>query len=111
MGSFGIRLRTLRKDKKMTIAQLAELCKSSENVIRSYEKSRRMPSSEMMLRICEVLKIHPNYLYQDELSFNPYEEHNELFGKIEHLPPDKYQFVVDMVNALERQELEKQGLE
>lgn len=106
--SFGTRLRQVRQERHLTIEKLAELVKSSENVIRGYEKSRRMPTSEMMLRICEALQVAPDYLYQDELSFNPYEDTNITISKLEKLPSDKKNIVKYLINFLTEQEKEQE---
>ena len=74
MGGFGDRLRSVRKERGLTLDRLATKCGSSMQVLRNYEKSRKSPNIEMFLRICEALETSLDYLLQDELSFNPFEE-------------------------------------
>ena len=87
MEQFGNRLRTARKDRGLTLEQLAVACSTSETVLRNYEKARKSPNVEMLLRICEALKVSPDYLLQDELSFNPYEDKTELIKAVGCLSP------------------------
>jgi len=100
VNSFGERLRYQREQKGLTQEQLAIRCGSSEHVIRSYEKNRNRPGYNMLIRLCDALLINPDYLLQDDLSFNPYEEHNETFNDIAKLPPYEYQLVKGFVENL-----------
>ena len=78
MGSFGYRLKKIREERGFTQERLAVACKTSEPVIRHYEKERKKPGYDMMLRICDALRVNPDYLMQDDLSLNPYEEKMRL---------------------------------
>lgn len=100
MSDFGARVRKIRKERNMTIVKLAELCGSSENVIRNYEKSRRLPQVDMLIRICNALKVSPDYLLQDELVYHSYQENEELLQKISRLSPKNLSVLADMVETL-----------
>ncbi len=102
MSGFGARVRKIRKERNMTIVKLAELCDSSENVIRNYEKSRRLPQIDMLIRICNALKVSPDYLLQDELVYQPHWVNEELLQKINRLSPKNISVLVEMINALEK---------
>ncbi len=102
MSGFGARVRKIRKERNMTIVKLAELCDSSENVIRNYEKSRRLPQIDMLIRICNALKVSPDYLLQDELVYQPHWANEELLQKINRLSPKNISVLVEMINALEK---------
>lgn len=69
MNNFGDRLRKIRIERKLTQEQLGECCDTSGAVIRSIEKSRRKPSYEMLVLLCNNLNISPEYLMQDDLEF------------------------------------------
>ena len=71
MEKFGNKLRVARKDRGFTLNILAEKCGTSEGVLRNYEKARKVPNVEMLLRICDALQVSPDYLLHEELSFNP----------------------------------------
>ena len=103
MDSFGERLRFQREQKRLTQEQLAIRCNSSEHVIRSYEKNRNKPGYAMIIRLCDALLVNPDYLMQDDLSFNPYEDKNETFNDIAKLPPSSYLLVKGFVENLKNQ--------
>ena len=107
MGSFGYRLKKIREERGFTQERLAVACKTSEPVIRHYEKERKKPGYDMMLRICDALRVNPDYLMQDDLSFNPYEDKNETFNAIAKLSPKNYKLLKDFVESLSNQDNEK----
>ena len=100
---FGIRLRAVRKECGLTLEKLAEACNTSETVLRNYEKDRTTPNVEMLLRICEALEVSPDYLLQDELSFNPYEDKMELGRAVGTLSPDSLLLLRDFLLSLHTQ--------
>lgn len=102
MNNFGTRVRKIRKERNMTIVKLAELCDSSENVIRNYEKSRRLPQVDMLIRICNALRVSPDYLLQDELVYESYQVGEELLQRINMLSPKNVSVLKDMIDTLEK---------
>ena len=100
MEQFGIRLRAARKEHGLTLEKLAEACSTSETVLRNYEKNRTTPNVDMLLRICEALEVSPDYLLQDELSFNPYEDKMELGRAVGTLSPDSLKLLRDFLLSL-----------
>jgi len=94
-------MRAVRKDRKLTLEKLAEMCNTSETVLRNYEKARRLPNVDMLLRICEALKVSPNYLLQDELSFALYEDKMESFKVIDLLTPSQLKVLLDFLRSLQ----------
>lgn len=103
MSNFGERLKFMREQLGLTQEQLALRCKSSEQVIRSYEKNRNKPGYEMIIRLCDAMLVNPDYLMQDDLSFNPYEDKNETFNDIARLSPANYLLVKGFVKNLKDQ--------
>jgi len=103
MNNFGDRLKFCRERQSLTQEQLGTRCNSSEQMIRSYEKNRNKPGYEMIIRLCDALLVNPDFLMQDDLSFNPYEERNETFNDIAKLPPSDYQLVKGFVENLKAQ--------
>ncbi|MCL2507678.1 MAG: helix-turn-helix domain-containing protein [Oscillospiraceae bacterium] len=101
MEHFGNRLRTARKDRGLTLEQLAAACSTSETVLRNYEKARKSPNVEMLVRICEALKVSPDYLLQDELSFNPYKDKTELFAAIGNLSSTSLNLLQEFLRSLQ----------
>jgi hypothetical protein len=51
----------------------------------------------------ESLKTSPDFFFQDELSFNPYQEKDGLFSDIARLPPAQYKLVRGFVDILKEQ--------
>ena len=102
MEQFGNRLRAARKDRGLTLEQLAVGCNTSETVLRNYEKARKSPNVEMFLRICNALEVSPDYLLQDELSFRHYKEKGEIMAAIFSLPPTQYKLLKDIIIAMKR---------
>ena len=105
MSSFGERLKRQREHRRLTQEQLAELCGSDDRMIRGYEKDRNKPNYYMLIRLCDALLCNPDYLLQDDLKFNPYEERNETFNDIAKLPPSAYQLVKGFVENLKSQDM------
>ena len=103
MNGFGDRLREARKTRKLTQRELATMCDTDEAIIRSYEKGRRAPSKNMMLRLFEALKTSPDFFFQDELSFNPYKDKDILFVDIAKLPADQYKLIKGLVDNMKAQ--------
>ena len=100
MSDFGARVRKVRKERNMTLVKLAELCDSSENVIRNYEKSRRLPQVDMLIRICNALKVSPDYLLQAGLVYQARYANEELLLKISRLSPKNVSVLIDMADTL-----------
>ena len=103
VNSFGERLKFQREQKRLTQEQLAIRCNSSEHVLRSYEKNRNKPGYDMIIRLCDALLVNPDYLMQDDLCFNPYEDKNETFNDIAKLSPSNYMLVKGIVENLKAQ--------
>ncbi|WP_232968481.1 XRE family transcriptional regulator [Pseudomonas putida] len=62
---FGVRVKTLRKERKLTQAALAEACGWSQSRIGNYEVGRREPSFADVAKIAEVLGVSPEVLFTD----------------------------------------------
>ena len=103
MKDFGERLKEAREICKLTQRELAIMCDTDEAIIRSYEKGRRSPSKNMMLRLFDALKTAPDFFFQDELSFNPYKDKDVLFSDIAKLSPAHYKLVRGFVDNLKAQ--------
>lgn len=103
MKGFGNRLKEARTMCNLTQMELAIMCDTSEEIIRAYEKERRAPRKEMMLRLFDALKTPPDFFFQDELSFNPYKDKDGLYSDIAKLTPAQYKLVRGFVDNLKEQ--------
>lgn len=59
---FGNRLKTLRKEKDLTQAQLANILKTSASAIGMYEQNRRTPDTETLQTLSNYFNVSVDYL-------------------------------------------------
>jgi transcriptional regulator with XRE-family HTH domain len=59
---FTTRFKELRKEKGFTQKELAEILKTTDDSIYSWESGRSQPSIEMIRSICKTLSISSDYL-------------------------------------------------
>ncbi len=57
--TLGLRLRTLRKSRKLTQQQLADMTGVSRIYIQALESNRRSPSMKLLHRLAEALEVDP----------------------------------------------------
>lgn len=62
MVEFGLRLRQLRKDRKLTQQQLADLIGVKNSVISFYEVGERTPSPDVLRKLALALHVTADYL-------------------------------------------------
>lgn len=62
MVEFGDRLRSLRKQKKLTQKQLAALIGVKNSIISFYEVGDRIPSPEIIIKLATTLGVTADYL-------------------------------------------------
>ncbi|MGN1249391.1 MAG: helix-turn-helix domain-containing protein [Candidatus Spyradocola sp.] len=77
MTKFGERVRVRRRELKITQADLAEKLETSVGYIGHMERGRRTPSLDMLMALCKVLQVTPNYLLQDYITGEPEEYPDE----------------------------------
>ena len=76
MTVIGDKIRRARKEKGLTLEQLAEKCGVSPAFIRHIESSYKIPSLPVFISICNAVGASPNYLLEEEFS-NPNLKHCE----------------------------------
>lgn len=62
MVEFGIRLRTLRKERNMTQRVLADRLGLATSAVCSYEAGARFPSYEILIKIARIFRVSTDYL-------------------------------------------------
>lgn len=72
MSSFSIALKTLRKQRGLSQAELAELLGMSKAAISMYETDRREPDFETMEKIADFFNVDMNYLYGQKVKDGEY---------------------------------------
>jgi len=60
---FGNNLRRIRRDRNMSAQKLSNIIDCEMHTVYVWEWGKSMPSSYLMIRLCEALKVTPNDLY------------------------------------------------
>ena len=70
MPTFAEKLRTLRKQRGLTLRQLAEILSTSSGYIADLESGRRQPSLDLARKMADFFGISVDQLARDELDLN-----------------------------------------
>ena len=62
--SFGSRLKIARKNAELTQAQIAAALSVKSSAISNYEKDLSKPCIERFYKLCELLKVSPNWMLE-----------------------------------------------
>ena len=62
--AFGLRLKELRKNRKITQEKLAELLELNQRQVTRIETGDNFPSADTLEKLCIYLDIHPKYLFE-----------------------------------------------
>lgn len=65
--AFGQQIRRIRKQKRLTQEQLAELTDMSASFLGHIERGTRVASIDTLMKLCTALSVTPNDLLGDEL--------------------------------------------
>jgi len=60
---FGKKLKSLREEQGLFQRDIAEELKVSRETVSYWEKGTKEPSIERIIRLCDILKTTPNYLF------------------------------------------------
>ena len=63
--SFGTRLRTARRRRKLTLKQLSDLARLSVSFLSDLERGRTLPSAQSIQRIADALELSPSALLEE----------------------------------------------
>ena len=74
MDILSLRIKELRKEKNLTQRQLAELLKTTDDSIFSWEKGRSQPSVDVIRKLCILFDVSADYLLglEDETGAKTY---------------------------------------
>lgn len=97
---FGSNIQKYRRRKNLTQESAAEQCGLSTNYFRQIELGNKVPKLETFLRIAEVLGVSTDLLFAGVFSKATEASSNELFQRIEELPPNKQEFILSVVDTL-----------
>lgn len=95
MVDFSQRLKQLRKDKRLTQAQVAQRIGVTAFMVSSYETDIRLPSYEVLIRLADVFGVTVDYLLCRQ---------NKRFLDITELNDDEAAVVCSMVELLKKRE-------
>lgn len=93
MVNFGERLRTLRKSRGLTQAQLSELLGGSKMMISSYESGTRFPPYPTLVKLANIYSVTTDYLLGAE---------KQKMLNADGLSDEQLQLVKAMIDALRR---------
>ncbi len=97
----GNKIRQLRKDKGMTLEQLAEKTDSSKGYIWELEnRETKRPSAEKLQKIADILGVTTVFLL-DEDKASPDDEvmKQALFRKLEKMPDDDRKKIMKIIDS------------
>ena len=90
---FGLRLKTLRQERKMTQQQLAERLDLTKASVSGYEQSSIYPSVEVLIQISQYFNVSADYLIglSDSMEF-----------KMSHLTDEQISLLLGIITQFER---------
>mgnify|MGYP002680841853 FL=1 len=104
--SFASRLRQAREQSGLTQQDLAEKLGITKSAIGNYENGVSSPKWDVLLKIFDVLKVEPNFLYQDSFSLETPEtspltpQQSALLSSFDLLNEEGQQKALDYVDDL-----------
>lgn len=101
---FADRLKTLRKQRDLSQAQLAQLVGVHQNHIGRYERGESKPSADALHRLADALGVSTDYLFEgssDEAAKARFEDRDLLrqFQEVERLPDEDKALVKSFLDA------------
>lgn len=104
----GDRIKRLRKDKKLTQAQLGEFCHVKQATISSWEMNRTEPNMGNIADLCKILEVGSEYLAYGELAqiaptiSDPVKSRALAYAKrLQRLTAEKQEIVFDLIDKME----------
>ena len=94
----GKKVQVLRLKKNMKVDEVAKFCGKSNGYIRTLESGARMPSSRLLIKLCECLDTTPDYLLGYYRSTN--QKENEIMQRIRELTPAEMGVVDYLIEKL-----------
>jgi len=98
--AFGRRLNAARKEKGMSSEQLSELCDKNAVFLRHIEGATRLPSLPVFVRICNSLRVSPNFLLVDSLEWSEEDKITDIDEKLRSLSPRQLDIAAETINTL-----------
>ncbi|MEE1290627.1 MAG: helix-turn-helix transcriptional regulator [Spirochaetota bacterium] len=83
--TFIANLKKFRKQKKLSQAQLAELCNVSTGTIGNIECGLAKPSFDLILTMADILDVHPAHLFATDDLFSKPIEHSKDYVLLQEI--------------------------
>lgn len=96
----GIRIAKARKATGFTQLQVCEMCDISDKYLSNIERSRSIPSLEVVMRICKVLGITPNEILLGTSKTESCDEYSATTDLIKMLDPSQLPLLNDFIKLL-----------
>jgi transcriptional regulator with XRE-family HTH domain len=104
----GIRIKSLRKEKKYSQLELAKLLNVSQSTIAYYEKEQKQPSHDTLTKLADIFNVTVDYLLgRTDIKYTNTE--NKLIHEMDLTPEilmDKYNLVIEGKKA-SKEEIEE----
>jgi len=103
----GLRIKTMRRSRKMTQADLANAINQSQSSITMYETGRREPDFETLEALADIFNVPLSSIVADEASDNLYSPIMEtmssqariISGGVDRMPPEKRDQALKILQA------------
>ena len=92
MELFGMRLRSLRLERRLTQQQLADKLGVVKASVSSYEQNANHPSLEVLIRLCVIFDVSADFL----LGLS-----NSMDFKMSHLTDEQVLLILNLINQFE----------
>ena len=97
----GKRIAKRRKELGLKQRQVNEMAELSDKYLSNIETARSIPSIDVLMRICGVLKITPDYLLLG--SVNDYSNDDIITSKTKDLNDEQKKFICDFIDWYKQQ--------
>ena len=94
------RISKIRKEKKLTQAQLAEKANLTNNYISNIETQHSIPSLETLVKICNALNVTPNDLLMGTVKTSGEYLIKETFEKFNECTPKERRLINKFISAI-----------
>ena len=98
--AFGRRLNAIRRERQVSSEKLSELCGINAVFVRQIESASRLPSLPVFVRMCNELRVSPNFFLTDSLVWDDEDEIAALEKKLRALSPREFGTVMGTINTL-----------
>lgn len=99
----GKRIARRRKELGLKQIQVNEMAELSDKYLSNIETARSIPSIDVLMRICAVLKVTPDYILLG--SINDYNNDDIISLKAKNLNDSQKKFVCDFIDWYKQQEM------